>query len=178
MAGIRTILTVLAIAALLAALSAPVVAQQRTMQVESSNKDMMSTLAGMNNTAMASSLLNSADMGNMLAGMPHTLFIPTDSAMGNMGVDKDRMSMLKSDRTLAARAMQGFIANGMIKPSDMTNGKTIPMLSGRAMTVRNVNGQMSLDGARITRAIQTNNGMIYMIDSMPSSMISTAMVSR
>ncbi|CAJ35287.1 fasciclin domain-containing protein [Methanocella arvoryzae] len=186
MVGIRKIVVILALAAILAALSAPAAAQgaamqttqQSKMQMETSGKNVIDTLSGMPDVSMAASMLKSSEKEMKWAGSLHTLFIPTDAALSKMGMDQDRLNKVMSDRVVAGRAMQGFMSLGEVKPSDMTDGKTLSMVSGNKVTIRNVDGQLSVDGAKITKAIKTTNGMIYIIDSVPPSMVTMGFMSR
>jgi uncharacterized surface protein with fasciclin (FAS1) repeats len=126
----------------------------------------------MSDMSMASSMMKSAGMDSMMKSGSHTLFVPSDSAMKSACMDMTRLNSMMKDKSTATKVMQGFAMNSMVKPSDMTDGKTLTMMNGKTMTVKNMGGQMTLDGAKITKAVQTTNGMIYMIDSMPSSMMS------
>ena len=193
MVRIRKIVAILALAAILVAFTAPAVAQRSGMQqgmqqtaqksmipMQSSNKDMMATMSDMKDASMAATMMKAAGMNTMMSSGTHTLFVPSDSAMkaAGSGMDMTKIGQMASDKSMATNVMKGFMMNSMVKPSDMTDGKTLTMMNGKTMTVKNMNGQMTLDGAKITRAVQTTNGMIYMMDSMPSSMKSMPMMSK
>jgi hypothetical protein len=44
-------------------------------------------------------------------------------------------------------------------------------MNGKTMTVRMMDGRMMVDDATITNAVKTNNGMIYVMDKIPSSIM-------
>ncbi len=140
------------------------------MQMTTSNKDMMSTMQGMSDISKAMSVMKAAGMDSMMPGGQHTMFVPSDMAVQNIGMDK--VNMLMKDKQMAMNAMKGHMMDGIVMPSDMTDGKTLTMMNGQTMKVGMANGQMTIDGARVTKAVQTNDGMLYVIDSIPSSMMS------
>ncbi|CAJ35286.1 fasciclin domain-containing protein [Methanocella arvoryzae] len=190
----RKIVAILALVAILLAFAAPAVAQRTGMQqgmqqtaqqksmipMQSSNKDMMATMSDMKEASMAATMMKAAGMDTMMSSGSHTLFVPGDSAMKKMGSGSDlsKIGQMTTDKSMATNVMKGFIMDKSVMPSEMTDGKTLTMMNGKTMTVKNVGGQMTLDGAKITKAVQTTNGMIYMIDSVPSSMMSMPMMSK
>lgn len=61
--------------------------------------------------------------------------------------------------------------SGTVMPGDMTDGKTLTLMNGKAMTVRVADGRMVVDDATITGAVKTCDGMIYVMDKIPSSIM-------
>ncbi len=98
------------------------------------------------------------------------MFVPSDMAVQKMGMDK--INQMMKDKQMAMNAMNGFMMDSMVMPSDMTDGKMLTMMNGQTMKVSMANGQMMIDGARVTKAVQTTDGMMYVIDSIPSSIMS------
>jgi uncharacterized surface protein with fasciclin (FAS1) repeats len=128
-------------------------------------------MQGMSDMSRMMSMMKAAGMDTMMtAGKQYTMFVPSDMAMQKMGMDK--MNMLMKDKQMAMNTMKGLTMDSMVMPSDMTDGKMLTMMNGKTMTVKMMDGQMTMDGAKVTKAIKTSNGMIYMIDSIPSSMMS------
>lgn len=145
-----------------------------TMPVDQSNKDMMATMTDMKGASMAMAMMKATGMNSMMSSGTHTIFVPDDSALNGAGMDMAKLNKMMSNKPMVMKIMQGFIMNSNMMPSDMTDGKKLTMMNGQTMTIKMMNGQPTLDGAKITKAIKTSNGMIYMIDSMPSSMMSMA----
>lgn len=177
MDGNKKIVAVIALTAIILAFVPPAFAQmQSTMPMEKSNKDMMSTIAKTKDLRMAASMMKSAGVDKMMTRGKHTLFVPSDAAMKRMGTD--RINMMNKDKQMAMNAAQGLAVNGMVMPSDLTNGKTLTMMNGQQTTLKMVNGQMMIGGAGIKKAIQTTNGMIYIVDNVPSMMMSMGTMNR
>jgi uncharacterized surface protein with fasciclin (FAS1) repeats len=140
------------------------------VQMTTSNKDMMSTMQGMGDLSKAMSVMKAMGMDKMMtSGKQYTLLVPNDMAMNKIGMDK--INMIMKDKPMAMNMMKGFMMDGMVKPSDMTDGKMLTMMNGQQMKVSMMDGKMTIDGATITKAVQTTNGMVYVIDNMPSWMM-------
>lgn len=179
MDGFKKLVVVLALAAIFLALTAPAVAQKQAMPVssktmmpmETSGKNTMSTVMGMKDTSMVASVIKDMGMDKTMAGAgKHTLFVPNDAAVQKIGMDK--INVMKKDKAAAMKAMQGLVTTSTIKPSDMVDGKKLTMMNGKTMTVSAKNGQTMIDGAKVVKAVQTTDGMIYVIDTMPSTVTS------
>ena len=171
MIGIRHMAALLALAMIIAAFTAPAAAQGANIPVEKTNKGMSSTLSGLNDASMANTIIESAEIDKTLAGRDHTLFIPSDSAMNRMGLDMSSVYGFMTDKGMATKTMRSMVMEGTVMPSDMTTGKALTMINGQTMFITTTNGQTALDGVRITRGYQTTNGMIYVLDSVPSSVL-------
>lgn len=173
MVEIRKIATLISLALILAAVTAaaPAAAQAINIPVEKSNKDMTDTVSGLSDTSMANTMIKAAGLDRTMASGNHTLFIPSDAAIKRTGVDLSKAYGVMSNKALATKMIQGAMMDGSVMPSDLTNGKALTMANGQTMFVTNTNGQVALDGVRITRAIQTPNGMVYELDSIPTSML-------
>jgi uncharacterized surface protein with fasciclin (FAS1) repeats len=140
------------------------------MQMTTSNKSMVSAMQDMSDISMAASMMKAPGMEAMMPGTPHTMFVPTDMAIQKMGMDK--INMMMKDKQMAMNALKGFMLDSTVMPSDMTDGKMLTMMNGQTLKVSMANGQMMIDGAKVMKAVKTTDGMIYVIDSIPSSMMS------
>jgi uncharacterized surface protein with fasciclin (FAS1) repeats len=178
---LRKIVAVLTLSAILLAFAAPALAQMRgtpmaspaMMPVERSNKDMMATLMDTKDTSMAASIMKKGGLeGMMKPEGKYTLFVASNTALNatSPGMLNEMMDKLK-DRQFAIYFVKGHMVNGMVMPSEMTDGKTLAMMNGKTMTVRMMDGRMMVDDATITKAIKTNNGVIYVMDKIPSSIM-------
>lgn len=196
---LRKIVAVLILSAIVLAFAAPALAQTRGMSmasptvmpgktqsgmqagmqgrsmmpVEQSSKDMMATMMGMKDTSMAASLMKTAGLEGMAKpGGTYTLFVASDAAL--QAASPDVMTMMKEkikDRQMAMDFVKGHLVSGMVTPDQMADGKTLTMMNGKTMTVRTTNGKMMVDNANIIKAVRTSNGMIYVMDRIPSSIM-------
>ncbi len=147
------------------------------MQVTTSNKDMMSTMQGMSDLSMAMSMMKAMGVDQMMKpGQQHTMFVPSDMALQKMGMDKtkmmDKINMMMKDKQMAMNIMKGHMMDRLVMPSDMKDGMMLTMMNGQTMKVTMSDGQMMIDGAKVTKAVQTTDGMLYVLDNIPSSMMS------
>jgi uncharacterized surface protein with fasciclin (FAS1) repeats len=178
---LRKIVAVLTLSAILLAFAAPSLAQVRgtpmaspmMMPVEQSSKDMMATLMDTKDTSMASSIMKTSGLESIVMpeGM-YTLFVASDTALKATSPDVHNKMMEKlKDRQFAIYFVKGHMVSDMVMPNEMTDGKTLTLMNGKTMTVRVMDGRMMVDDATITKAVKTNNGMIYVMDKIPSSIM-------
>jgi uncharacterized surface protein with fasciclin (FAS1) repeats len=187
----RKIVAVLALSAVVLAFTAPVMAQMRgtpmasptsmpgrmqggmMIPIEQSNKDMMAAMMDTKETSMAASIMKKSGLEGMTKPEgKYTLFVASDTALKATSPDvmKSMMEKLK-DREFALYFAKGHIVNGMVMPDEMTDGKMLTMMNGKTMTVRIMDGRMMVDDATITKAVKTSNGMIYVMDKIPMSIM-------
>ncbi len=102
----------------------------------------------------------------------YTLFVASDTALKatSPGVRNRMMEKLK-DRQFAIYFVKGHMVNGMVMPGEMTDGKTLALMNGKTMKVSMTDGRMMVDDATITKAIKANNGVIYVMDKIPASIM-------
>ncbi len=192
---LRKIVAVLTLSAIVLSFAAPALAQMRSMpmasptmmpgrmqcgmqystmmSIEQSNKDMMAAMMDTKDTSMAASIMKTAGLEGMTKPEgKYTLFVASGAALKATSQDMRNSMMEKlNDRQTATEFVKGHMVSGMVMPSEMTDGKTLTLMNGKTMTVRMMDGRMMLDDATITKAVQTNNGMIYVMDKIPSSIM-------
>lgn len=192
---LRKIVAVLTLSVILLAFTAPAMAQMRNMPmasptmipgrmqggmqggtmmpIEQSNKDMMDTLMDTKDTSMATSIMKTAGLEGMIKpeGM-YTLFVASDTALKATSPDMPNKIMEKlKDGQFAIYFVKGHMVSSMVMPNEMTDGKTLTLMNGKTMEVRMIDGRMMVDDSTITKAVKTNNGMIYVMDKIPSSIM-------
>ncbi|WP_231845160.1 fasciclin domain-containing protein [Methanocella paludicola] len=143
------------------------------MPVEQSNKDMMAALMDTKDTSMAASIMKTAGLDRIMRteGMD-TLFVASDMALKAESPDTlNRMRENLKDRQMATEFVKGHMVSGMITPDKMTDGEKLTMMNGMTMEVRKTDGRMMVDDANIVKAIKTKNGIIYVMDRIPSSIM-------
>ncbi|MCD1295525.1 hypothetical protein CUJ83_10995 [Methanocella sp. CWC-04] len=174
---LRKIVAVLTLSAIMLAFTAPALArmhgemQDGMMSMEQSNKDMMAAMMDTKDIGIAASTMKTAGIeGMMMPEGRYTLFVASDTALNTMSPDmKNKMMEKMKDRQKATEFVRGHMINNMVMPDDMTDGKTLTLMNGKTMTVRRMDGRMMVDDANIIKAVKTNNGMIYVMDKIPSS---------
>ena len=143
------------------------------MPIEQSNKDMMGTLINTKDTSMAASVMKTGGLGGIERpeGM-YTLFVASDGALKatSPALVNSMMEKLK-DQQFSTYFVKGHLVNGVVMPDEMTDGKALTLMNGNTMTVRMMDGKLMVDDATITRAVRTDNGVIYVMDKIPSSIM-------
>jgi uncharacterized surface protein with fasciclin (FAS1) repeats len=168
---LRTIPGVLILSALLMALAVPALAQTWGMPVERSDKDMMAAMMETKDISIAASTMKTAGLEDMI--MPegkYTLFVASDTALNATSPDmRNRMKEKLNDRRVAQEFVNGHMVSGMVMPADMTDGKMLTTLNGLTMKVSMADGKKMVDDATLIKAVETNNGIVYVMDKIPSS---------
>lgn len=163
----------MALFAIILTSAAPSLAQTQvgTMSMEQSNKDIMATLTDMKDTSIPASFMKTAGLETMTTpGNQYTLFIASDSALKSMSPDTKNEVMKKlKDKQMGAEFVRGHLVNGMVTPDQLTDGRTLTMMNGMTMKVSHADGRTMVDDANIIKAVRTSNGMIYVMDRIPSS---------
>lgn len=184
----RRIVAVLALFAIVLASVAPALAQTQgmpeaspaagpdgiqggTMPVEQSSKSMMAALSDNKDTTIPASFMKTAGLESMTTpGGKYTLVVASDTALKALSPDTKNNVMEKlKDRQTAAEFVKGHLVSGMVTPDEMTDGMTLTMMNGDTMKVGRTGGRITLDDATVGKAIMTNNGIIYVMDRIPSS---------
>jgi uncharacterized surface protein with fasciclin (FAS1) repeats len=185
MDNLRKIVAVLSLSAIVLAFAAPALAQMQgmptmmpggmnggvTMPVEQSDKDLMGALTDTKDTSMAASLMKMAGMEGMAkpAGT-YTIFVASDPALKATSPDvMNKMMKTVRDRQTAIDFVKGHMVSGMVIPDEMTDGKTLNMMNGKTLMVKKMNGKTMVDDATIVKAVKANNGVVYVMDKIPSS---------
>jgi uncharacterized surface protein with fasciclin (FAS1) repeats len=191
---LRKIVAALMLLAIILAFTAPALAQMRdtpmasptkvpgrmqggvqgdTMSIEQSNMDMMTKLMDTKDTSMAASIMKNGGLKSIVTPEgKYTLFVASDRALKATSPDVlNTMTEKLKDRQFALYFVKGHLVTGMVMPNEMTDGRTLTLMNGKTMTVRMMDGRMMVDDATITNAVKTNNGMIYVMDKIPSSIM-------
>lgn len=178
---LRTITGVLILSALLLAFAAPVLAQTQgaagstvtstMMPVEQSSKDMMPAMMDTKDLSIAASTMKTAGLEAMAQPEgKYTLFVASDTALNAASPDMRNMMKEKlNDPKVAQEFVKGHMINGMVTPAELTDGKTLTMMNGITVKVSKSDGKTMVDDATLIKAVETSNGIVYVMDKIPSS---------
>jgi len=109
-------------------------------------------------------------VSSMLMPRLYPMFVASDQALKATSPEmKDAMGAKLKDRQVATDFVEGHLISGMVMPDDMTDGKTLTMMNGITMKVRNTGGKIMVDDASLIKAIKTGNVIVYVMDKIPSS---------
>lgn len=146
-----------------------------TIPVEQSNEDMVAALMDIDETSTAASIIKTVRLDSIMTpGEKYTWFVASDHAMEALRPDVRNKMMEKIKNPEAATILvKGHLVSGMVTPEEMTDGMKLTMMNGNTMTIRVIEGRMMVDNASISKAVMTNNGIIYVMDRIPSSLRGT-----
>ena len=141
------------------------------MSVKQSDKDMVPAMQDMKEISIATATMKAASIESMLQpGEKYTLFVASDEALATNSPDmKEAMGAKLKDRRVATDFVEGHLVSGMVTPDEMTYGKTLTTMNGITMKVRNTGGKIMVDDASLIKAVKTSNGIVYVMDKIPSS---------
>ncbi len=188
MDDMRRIFAVMTLSAVVLAFAAPALAQVRDtpmaspmmmpgrtqggtmVPVERSDKDIMAAMMDTKDIGMASALMKTAGLEGMAKPEgKYTLFVASDNALATSPDLANKMTDKVKDRQTGMDFVKGHMVSGMVMPDEMTDGKKLTLMNGKTMTVSVKDGKMTVDNANIVKAVKANNGVVYVMDRIPSS---------
>ena len=126
------------------------------------------------NFTVLSEAMNSTGLTDVLNGTgPFTVFAPTDDAFGELpAMEQDR---LMNDRQNLSKVLQYHVVPGDITNESLTNGMTLTTLEGNDLTVVMNETGTFVNDAKVTKDIDSINGMVYSIDTVmtPRTLVQT-----
>lgn len=141
----------------------------RIVPVEQSGKDMMAAMMETKDISMAADLMKTAGLEGMTRPEgKYTLFVASDNALATSPDLVSKMKDKVKDRRTGMDFIKGHMVIGMVTPDAMTDGKKLALMDGKTMTVRKTDGRTMVDNANIVKAVKTSNGMVYVMDRIPS----------
>lgn len=178
---LRTVICVLIFSSLLLAFATPALAQRSgtpgimedsaMMPVERSDKDMMAAMTDTKDISIAAATMKAAGLeGMMMPGGKYTLFVASDTALNATSPDmKNAMKEKLNDKQVAQEFVNGHLVSRMVTPDELTDGKMLTTLNGIPLKVSRADGKTMVDDATLLKAVETNNGIVYVMDKIPSS---------
>jgi hypothetical protein len=185
---LKRIVAVLTLSALLLAFAAPALAQAQgmpmasptmmpgrpqggMMPLEQSDKNIMAALTDTKDASIPASFMKTALLEiKTISGGKYTLFVASDTALKSMSQDtKNKVLEKLKDKQMGTEFVRGHMIDSMVTPDQMTDGRTLTMMNGITMKVGRMDGRLTVDDANIVKAVKASNGMIYVMDRIPSS---------
>jgi len=107
-------------------------------------------------------------LDNVLLGRgPFTLFAPTDVAFQKLERSTVEKLLQPQNKTELSGILRQHVVQGKLKYEDLKDGETLKSLSGKELSVRVKDGQVSIEGANInTRDLLVSNGVIHALDTL------------
>lgn len=155
----RTMVTGIAVAALMMAAATPAQAQ---------NRDIVETAvaAGQFNTLAAA--LKAAGLVETLKGSgPFTVFAPTDAAFAKLPKGTVEDLLKPENKTKLAAILTYHVVPGRVMAADVVKVKDAKTVQGGSLKVTAAGGKVMVDGANVVKTdISASNGVIHVIDTV------------
>lgn len=139
--------------------------------VDQSDKGMLAAMMDTKDISIAAATMKKAGIEDMInPGENYTLFVASDTALNSMSPDmKEIMAESMNDRQVAIEFVEGHMISDMITPDEMADGKTLEFMNGKTITVKRADGRIMVEDASVIKAVKTGNGIVYVMDRIPSS---------
>jgi uncharacterized surface protein with fasciclin (FAS1) repeats len=136
----------------------------KTTAVSDTNIVETAVAAGQFKTLAA--LVTKAGLADTLAtGGPFTVFAPTDAAFAK--VPQATLNALAADPDLLKSVLLYHVVPGKVTAADVVKLSSVKTLEGRSLSIKVVNGSVSIDQATVTTPdVMASNGVIHVIDSV------------
>ncbi|HEY0579319.1 MAG TPA: fasciclin domain-containing protein [Candidatus Nitrosocosmicus sp.] len=123
------------------------------------NEKNMTTL---NRGVMASGL------DQILSGAgPFTVFAPSDLAFGKLETGKVEDLLKPENKIKLTDLLNHHVVSGKVNFKDLKDGEKLKALNGKELSVKVIDGKVSVDGAIIqNRDVETSNGVIHSLDTV------------
>ena len=96
----------------------------------------------------------------------YTVFAPTDAAFAALPAGTVE-GLLKPEKKADLKALvQHHATVPILEQSGMTEGQVVKMSDGTAVTLRVLDGKVTVDGANILGQVRGVNGIVYVVDKV------------
>ena len=137
--------------------SIPAMAGQTASQAIANNPDLSTFSA-----AISGTLNPEINIISVLDGGPYIVFAPTDAAFA--ALDPATVETLKSDPRVLLPVLFYHMVLGNVGPANVAG--TMPTQDGRPVVVTGKDGDIKVNGNRVSCAYAANGASIYMIDGV------------
>jgi uncharacterized surface protein with fasciclin (FAS1) repeats len=129
-------------------------------------KNIIETAAAAGQFKTLTSLVKKAGLVEALqAKGPFTVFAPTDAAFAK--VPRSTLKALGNDRAKLRAVLLYHVAKGKLTAAKVVKRSSVKTLNGQRVRIRVRDGNVYVDGARVTRAnIGATNGVIHVINKV------------
>jgi uncharacterized surface protein with fasciclin (FAS1) repeats len=98
---------------------------------------------------------------------PFTIFAPSDMAFGKLEAGNLENLLKPENKIRLTEILNHHVIAGKISFKDLKDGDKLKSLNGKDLSVKVVNGKVSIDGATIqSRDVETSNGIIHSLDTV------------
>jgi uncharacterized surface protein with fasciclin (FAS1) repeats len=98
---------------------------------------------------------------------PYTVFAPTDTAFNRLSPGELAELLTPEYKAKLSSILHNHVVEGKIELKDLKDGDRIKSLGGKQLTVKVVDGEVSVNGSKIKgRDHQASNGIVHSMDQV------------
>jgi uncharacterized surface protein with fasciclin (FAS1) repeats len=98
---------------------------------------------------------------------PFTIFAPTDTAFNRLSTGELAELLKPEYKAKLTGILQNHVVEGKKELKDLKNGDQLRSLGGKQLTVKVVDGEVSVNGSKIKgRDHQASNGIVHSMDQV------------
>jgi uncharacterized surface protein with fasciclin (FAS1) repeats len=105
--------------------------------------------------------------GELSKAGPYTIFAPTDTAFNRLSPGELAELLKPEYKAKLSSILNNHVVEGKIELKDLKDGDRIKSLGGKQLTVKIVDGEISVNGSKIKgRDHQASNGIVHSMDQV------------
>jgi uncharacterized surface protein with fasciclin (FAS1) repeats len=150
-----------------AALAPEPVAGQSGVVDDESQKNIVQIAIGSKDHTKLVKAVQAAGLVDVLSNAgPFTVFAPTNAAFDKLPAGTVE-GLLKADKKDDLKnILQYHVYVGGLNTSNFTDGQQLGQVNGKNVTIKEVNGSYTVNGAKIIASIPASNGVIHVVDQV------------
>ena len=150
-----------------AATDVAAVAGQSAVKDDESKKTIVQTALGSPQHKTLVAALKSAEYVDVLSNAgPFTVFAPTDEAFGKLPAGTVEDLVKPENKLKLQNILEYHVYVGVIRESMVQESMSLNQVNGKNVSLTKKDGKLQVNGANVTAAIETSNGIIYVIDTV------------
>lgn len=140
---------------------------QAAVKDDVSQKNIVQIAVGSKDHSTLVTALTAADLVDVLANPgPFTVFAPVNSAFDKLPKGTVEGLLKPEKKSALEDVLQHHVFVGVLDVKDLTDGRVLNQVDGNNVTIKNVKGKISIDGANIVATVRASNGIVHIVDSV------------
>lgn len=142
-------------------------AGQSAVQDDESKKTIVQTALGSPQHKTLVAALKAAEYVDVLSNAgPFTVFAPTDEAFGKLPAGTVDDLVKPENKLKLQNILEYHVYVGVVRESMVQGKMNLNQVNGKNVSVTKKDGKLQVNGANVTAAIETSNGIIYVVDAV------------
>lgn len=140
---------------------------QANVKDDESQQDIVKIAVGSPDHTTLVAALQAANLVNALANAgPFTVFAPTNAAFNKLpkGTVDDLLKPANVDKLRGI--LQHHVTTSVYEVADLSDGMTLSMADGKAVTISKTGNDVTVDGAKVIASVRGSNGMVHVVDGV------------